>query len=79
MRAASPITASARGRTGSARRVGDKTGTGFQGERNDIGLLYPPDRAPIVLAVYTAPADPDADPSDETIAEATRAVVAALG
>lgn len=60
-------------------RVGDKTGTGFQGERNDIGLLYPPDRAPIVLAVYTAPADPDADPSDETIAEATRAVVAALG
>lgn len=60
-------------------RVGDKTGTGFQGERNDIAVLYPPDRAPIVLAVYTAPSDPDADPSDETIAEATRAVVAALG
>ncbi|MBW0114083.1 class A beta-lactamase [Pseudonocardia abyssalis] len=60
-------------------RVGDKTGTGFQGERNDIGVLYPPDRAPIVLAVYTAPADPNADPSDATIAEATRAVVAALG
>lgn len=60
-------------------RVGDKTGTGFQGERNDIGVLYPPDRAPIVLAVYTAPADPDAEPSDAAVAEATRAVVAALG
>ncbi|MHA6780179.1 class A beta-lactamase [Pseudonocardia saturnea] len=59
-------------------RVGDKTGTGFQGERNDIGVLYPPDRAPIVLAVYTAPDDPDAEPSDATVAEATRAVVAAL-
>lgn len=60
-------------------RVGDKTGTGAQGERNDIAVLWPPDRAPIVLAVYTAPADPEAEPSDATIAEATRAVVAALG
>lgn len=60
-------------------RVGDKTGTGAQGERNDIAVLYPPDRAPILLAVYTAPADPDAEPSDAVVAEATRAVVAALG
>jgi beta-lactamase class A len=60
-------------------RVGDKTGTGFQGERNDVAVLYPPDRAPIVLAVYTSPDDPDAEPSDVTIAEATRAAVAALG
>ncbi|QJY45109.1 class A beta-lactamase [Pseudonocardia broussonetiae] len=59
-------------------RVGDKTGTGGQGERNDIAVLYPPDRAPILLAVYTAPADPEAEPSNETVAEATRAVVAAL-
>lgn len=60
-------------------RVGDKTGTGSQGERNDIAVLYPPGRAPIVLAVYTAPADPDAEPSDTFVAEATRAAVAALG
>lgn len=59
-------------------RVGDKTGTGGQGERNDIAVLLPPDRAPILLAVYTAPADPEAEPSNETVAEATRAVVAAL-
>lgn len=60
-------------------RVGDKTGTGFQGERNDIAVLHPPGRAPIVLAVHTAPADPDAEPSDATVAEATRLAVAALG
>lgn len=60
-------------------RVGDKTGTGAQGERNDIAVLWPPDRAPIVLAVYTAPADPQAEPSDATVAEATRAVIAGLG
>lgn len=59
-------------------RVGDKTGTGGQGERNDIAVLHPPDRAPILLAVYTAPADPEAEPSNATVAEATRAVVAAL-
>lgn len=40
------------------RRVGDKTGTGSQGERNDTGVLFPPGRAPIVLAVHTAPDDP---------------------
>lgn len=59
-------------------RVGDKTGTGAQGERNDITVLWPPDRAPIVLAVYTAPDDPESEAGDATIAEATRAVVAAL-
>lgn len=59
-------------------RVGDKTGTGSRGERNDIGVLYPPGRAPIVLAVYTTPDDPDAEPSDATVAEATRLVVTAL-
>lgn len=58
-------------------RVGDKTGTGAQGERNDIAVLRPPGRAPVLLAVYTAPDDPDVEPSDAVVAEATRIAVAA--
>lgn len=51
--------------------VGDKTGTGAQGERNDIGIVLPPDRAPLVLAIYTNPNDPDSTTGDTTIAEAS--------
>ncbi|MGL4237514.1 class A beta-lactamase [Tabrizicola sp.] len=32
--------------------VGDKTGTGENGTFNDIAILLPPERAPILLAVY---------------------------
>lgn len=56
-------------------RVGDKTGTGAQGERNDVGIVLPPDRAPLVLAVYTEPDDPGSDAGDATIAEATALVI----
>jgi beta-lactamase class A len=55
--------------------VGDKTGTGAQGERNDVGILLPPDRAPLVLAVYTDPDDPDSTAGNATIAEATAIAV----
>ncbi|WP_229266628.1 class A beta-lactamase [Leptospira sp. severe_002] len=33
-------------------RVGDKTGSGRLGTTNDVGVIWPPDRAPIVLAIY---------------------------
>jgi beta-lactamase class A len=58
--------------------VGDKTGTGEQGERNDVGILLPPDRAPLVLAVYTDPDDPDSTAGNATIAEATAIAVRRL-
>ncbi|CAN5259604.1 MAB family class A beta-lactamase [soil metagenome] len=60
--------------------VGDKTGSGAQGESNDIAVVWPPHRAPLVIAVYTSPADPDiaADQSHEVIAQATRVAVGAL-
>jgi beta-lactamase class A len=38
--------------------VGDKTGTGAKGESNDIAIAWPPGRAPMLIAVYVAPADP---------------------
>jgi len=60
-------------------QVGDKTGTGDYGTTNDVGVLWPQSRAPIVLAVYYTQARPDAKAKDEVIALATRIAVAALG
>ncbi|RQX12410.1 class A beta-lactamase [Micromonospora ureilytica] len=58
--------------------VGDKTGTGGYGTRNDIAVIWPPDRAPIVLAVLSSRDKKDATPDDALIAQATRVVVAQL-
>jgi beta-lactamase class A len=33
-------------------RVGDKTGSGDRGSTNTIAIIWPPDRAPIIAAVY---------------------------
>lgn len=62
--------------------VGDKTGSGSNGEKNDAGVLYPPQGAPVVLTVFTAPADPSAPDDDRgaaAVAATTRAALAALG
>jgi beta-lactamase class A len=37
--------------------VGDKTGTGLQGAVNDVAILFPPQRAPILLAAYMSDGD----------------------
>ncbi|GGO19079.1 beta-lactamase [Micromonospora parathelypteridis] len=58
--------------------VGDKTGTGGYGTRNDIAVIWPPDRAPIVLAVLSSRDKKDATPDDALIAQATKVVVAQL-
>lgn len=33
-------------------RVGDKTGTGARGSTNDVAIVWPPHRAPILIAAY---------------------------
>lgn len=60
-------------------RVGDKTGTARYGTRNDIAVVWPPDGAPIVLAVLSTRDQADAPPDDALIAEATAVVMTALG
>ncbi len=60
-------------------QVGDKTGSGFAGEKNDVGVLVPSHGAPVVLTVFTVPADPDDDRGAEAIAATTRAALDALG
>ncbi|MEJ2768155.1 class A beta-lactamase [Mycetohabitans sp. B46] len=59
-------------------RVADKTGTGEYGTTNDIGVLWPPGRAPIVLSVYFTQPQQDVPARDEAIEQATRIVVDAL-
>lgn len=58
--------------------VGDKTGAGGYGTRNDIAVLWPPDGAPIVLAVMSSRAEKDAGYDNALIAGATKAALSAL-
>lgn len=58
--------------------VGDKTGTGSYGTANDIAVLWPDAGAPIVLALMSSKADPEAEPSSALLAEAAAAVVRVL-
>ncbi|MFL6120613.1 class A beta-lactamase [Actinophytocola sp.] len=58
--------------------VGDKTGTGGYGTRNDIAVLWPPDGSPIVIAVMSTRGEKDATRDDRLLAEAARTTIAAL-
>lgn len=57
--------------------VGDKTGYDGRGTRNDIAVVRPPGRSPLVLAVLTR-RDPARPSDDAMIADATRVAVEAL-
>ncbi len=59
-------------------QVGDKTGSGDYGTANDIALLWPPQRPPIVVAVYSTQDDAGAKWNDDVIAAAARIVVEAF-
>ncbi|GAA4174623.1 class A beta-lactamase Bla1 [Phytohabitans flavus] len=58
--------------------VGDKTGAGGYGTRNDIAVIWPPDRAPIVLAVLSSRDEKDASYDNALIAGAAEVVIAQL-
>ncbi|MEU6561760.1 class A beta-lactamase [Nocardia nova] len=58
--------------------VGDKSGSGSYGTRNDIAVLWPPGRAPIVLAVLSIRDRPDAEYDDTVVARAAAIAVAAM-
>jgi beta-lactamase class A len=62
-------------------KVGDKTGNGDYGTRNDMAVLWPPDgAAPIVLAVLSNRGDHQNAASDDAlIADATRTALRLLG
>nr|WP_246483705.1 serine hydrolase [Paenacidovorax monticola] len=57
-------------------RVGEKTGTGPRGTSNDIGVLWPTGRAPVVLVCYLTGSPGTAEQRDAAIAEVARRVAA---
>lgn len=59
-------------------KVGDKTGNGDWGTRNDIAVAWPPHGAPVVIAVLSSRGSRDAASDDALIADATRIAVAGL-
>jgi beta-lactamase class A len=60
-------------------KVGDKTGTGGYGTRNDIAVAWPPTGAPVVISVLSDRGRQNAPSNDALIADATRQALAALG
>ncbi|QUG84253.1 class A beta-lactamase [Bacillus nitratireducens] len=58
--------------------VADKTGSGSYGTRNDIAIIWPPNKKPIILAILSNHAKEDAKYDDKLIANATKIVLDAL-
>ncbi|WP_049825404.1 class A beta-lactamase [Paenibacillus polymyxa] len=58
--------------------VGDKTGAGSYGTRNDVAVVWPPDRDPIIIAVMSSRDTEDAEYNNALIAEAAKAAFKAL-
>ncbi|RSS57213.1 class A beta-lactamase [Streptomyces sp. WAC01280] len=59
-------------------QVGDKTGTGGYGTRNDIAVIWPPGAAPIALAVLSRRDTEGAERDDALIARATEVALRAV-
>jgi beta-lactamase class A len=51
--------------------AGDKTGSGSHGETNDVAIIWPPQRKPLLVTAYYA--DSHAEPAER------KAVLAAVG
>ena len=59
--------------------AGDKTGTGERGTVNDVAILRPPGRAPILVAAYITGSRAPMKDCETALAEAGRIVAAAFG
>jgi beta-lactamase class A len=57
-------------------RTGDKTGAGERGTNNDVGVLWPPEGKPIVVAAYLTGTSAPADKRNATLAAVGRAIAA---
>ncbi|WP_371399598.1 class A beta-lactamase Bla1 [Bacillus wiedmannii] len=58
--------------------VADKSGAGSYGTRNDIAIVCPPNRAPIIIAILSSKDEKEATYDNQLIAEATEVIVKAL-
>jgi beta-lactamase class A len=53
-------------------RVGDKTGTGNHGSTNDLAIIFPPGRPPILVAAYLTETNADASNRETILADVGR-------
>lgn len=58
--------------------VGDKSGSGGYGTRNDLAIVRPPGREPLIISVMSSRKDRDAQSDDRLIAEAAALAIDAL-
>lgn len=58
--------------------VGDKTGTGGRGTNNDVGVLWPPARAPLVVSVYLTECGAAMERRNAAIAAVAKAITASV-
>lgn len=54
--------------------IGDKTGSGGHGTANDIGVIWPPDRQPILVATYLTSTTASFEDRESTIAAVGRMI-----
>ena len=59
-------------------RIGDKTGGGEYGTTNDLAIVWPPSRAPILIASYLTQTDAPIDVRNAVHANVARALMVAL-
>ena len=57
-------------------RVGDKTGSGLDNATNDLAIVFPPGRPPLIMVVYYTGSREDKPARDAVLAEVARLVVA---
>lgn len=55
-------------------RVADKTGTGERGTTNDVGVLWPPGRKPLVVTTYLTGSQAPVEQRNATLAKVAHAV-----
>ena len=55
-------------------RVADKTGTGRLGSTNDVGVLWPPRRAPLVVVAYLTGTQAPSDAREAALADVARSL-----
>ena len=58
--------------------VADKSGSGSYGTRNDIAIVMPPNRKPIIIAIVSTHAEKEAKYDDQLIAQAAKIVFDSL-
>jgi beta-lactamase class A len=59
-------------------KAGDKTGTGENGALNDLAIAWPPERKPVLLAIYLSESSAPSETLNDAHAEIASAIAREL-